>query len=225
MLSTEPFVRGGVSLWRRSVGSIVLLILLPGCSFHSTQLNFVQGLLKQLNQEEETVNYWMLTLPDVSLKAVPIIQSDRLFFSDGQKYLVSIGTESVAEIRALDTGTVEKFAVTSANEAERRIAKALPGEEPVQNLSISESSEDGLAIDGGLIVRSKTHLPDTMYFCSGWIYRSDSESLSKLCENKAGGKLKFTHDVDDRGVVKRFNVMLDDQLLIDLERTDEVIRY
>jgi hypothetical protein len=37
--------------------------------------------------------------------------------------------------------------------------------------------------------------------------------------------LNFTHDLDDRGVVKRFNVMLDDQLLIDLERTDEVIRY
>ena len=35
----------------------------------------------------------------------------------------------------------------------------------------------------------------------------------------------FTHDFDDRGVVKRFNVMLEDQLVIDLERTDEVISY
>jgi len=225
MLSADSFDQRATFLWRRCLRLIVLLVLLSGCSFHSAQLSFIQGLWEEFNAEEGAVNYWVLTLPDASLRAVPIIQSERLFFSDGQKYLVSVGTESIAEIRALDTGTVEKFAGTSANEAERRIAKALPGEEPVQNLSISESSEDGLAIDGGLIVRSKTHLPDTMYFCSGWIYRSDSESLSKLCENKAGGKLKFTHDIDDRGVVKRFNVMLDDQLLIDLERTDEVIRY
>jgi len=225
MLSADSFAQGTVSLWSRRLGPIILLVFLSGCSFHSAQLSFVQGVLKELNQAKEAVNYWMLTLPDVSLKAVPIIQSDRLFFSDGKKYLVSIGTESVAEIRALDTGTVEKFAVTSANEAERRIAKALLGEEPVQNLSISESSEDGLPIDGGLIVRSKTRLPDTIYFCSSWVYRFDEKSSSKLCENKAGGKLKIKHDLDDRGVVKRFNVMLDDQLLIDLERTDEVIRY
>ena len=225
MLSTEPFVRGGVSLWRRSVGSIALLILLPGCSFHSTQLNFVQGLLKQLNQEEETVNYWMLTLPNVSLRAVPIVQSDRLFFSDGEKYLVSVGAESIAEVKAFDIGRVEKLAVIKANEAGRRIAKALASGKSVQNLSINEPSEDYFVTDGGLIVRSKTGLPDTTYFCSSWVYRSDSKSLSKLCENKAGGMLKFTHDLDDRGVVKRFNVMLDDQLLIDLERTDEVIRY
>ena len=225
MLSADSFDHEAVSLWSRLLGLIIFLVFLSGCSFHSAQLSFIQGLWEEFSAEEDAVNYWMLTLPDASLRAVPIIQSDRLFFSDGEKYLVSIGAESIAEIRALDTGTVEKFAVTSANEAERRIAKALPGDEPVQNLSISESSEDGLPIDGGLIVRSKTRLPDTIYFCSGWIYRSDSKSLSKLCENKAGGKLKFTHDVDDRGVVKRFNVMLDDQLLIDLERTDEVIRY
>jgi len=225
MLSADSFDHGAVSLWSRRLGPIILLVFLSGCSFHSAQLSFIQGLWKEFNAEEDAVNYWMLTLPDASLRAVPIIQSDRLFFSDGQKYLVSIGTESVAEIRALDTGTVEKFAVTSANEAERRIAKALPGEEPVQNLSISESSEDGLAIDGGLIVRSKTHLPDIIYFCASWAYSSDKNSSNKLCETQEGGMLKFTHDVDDRGVVKRFNVMLDDQLLIDLERTDEVIRY
>jgi len=225
MLSADSFDHGAVSLWRRRLGLIFLLVLLSGCSFHSAQLNFIQGLWEEFNAEEDAVNYWMLTLPDVSLKAVPIIQSDRLFFSDGQKYLVSIGAESIAEIRALDTGTVEKFAVTEANEAERRIAKALPGEEPVQNMSISESSEDGLAIDGGLIVRSKTGLPDTTYFCSSWVYRSDKKSLNKLCETQEGGMLKFTHDLDDRGVVKRFNVMLDDELLIDLERTSQVIRY
>ena len=225
MLSADSVDHGAVSLWRRGLGPAILLVLLSGCSFHSAQLSFVQGILKELNTEEEAVNYWMLTLPDVSPSAVPIIESDRLFFSDGEKHLVSAGAESIAEIRALDTGTVEKFAVTSANEAERRIAKALPGEEPVQNLSISESSEDGLPIDGGLIVRSKTRLPDTIYFCSSWVYLSEKKSSNKLCENKAGGKLKITHDLDDRGVVKRFNVMLDDQLLIDLERTDEVINY
>jgi hypothetical protein len=225
MLSADSFDHGAVSLWRRRLGLIIFLVFLSGCSFHSTQLSFIQGLWEEFNAEEGAVNYWVLTLPDVSLKAVPIIQSDRLFFSDGEKYLVSVGTESIAEIRALDTGTVEKFAVTSANEAERLIAKALPGEEPVQNMSISESSEDGLAIDGGLIVRSKTRLPDTIYFCSSWVYRLDNESLSKLCETRGGGKLKFTHALDDRGVVKRFNVMLDDQLVIDLERTGEVIRY
>jgi len=225
MLSADSFDHEAVSLWSRLLGLIIFLVFLSGCSFHSAQLSFIQGLWEEFNAEEDAVNYWMLTLPDASLRAVPIIQSDRLFFSDGERYLVSLGTESVAEIRALDTGTVEKFAVTSANEAERRIAKALPGEEPVQNLSISESSEDGLPIDGGLIVRSKTRLPDTIYFCSSWVYRSDKKSSNKLCENKAGGKLKITHDLDDRGVVKRFNVMLDDQLLIDLERTDEGIRY
>ena len=225
MLSADSFDPGAVFLWRRRLGFIAFLVLLSGCSFHSAQLSFIQGLWEEFNAEEDAVNYWVLTLPDVSLRAVPIIQSERLFFSDGQKYLVSVGTESIAEIRALDTGTVEKFAGTSANEAERRIAKALPGEEPVQNLSISESSEDGLPIDGGLIVRSKTRLPDTIYFCSSWVYLSDKKSSYKLCESKQGGKLKFTHDVDDRGVVKRFNVMLDDLLLIDLERTDDVIRY
>jgi len=225
MLSADSFDHGAVSLWRRRLGLIIFLVFLSGCSFHSAQLSFIQGLWEEFNAEEGAVNYWVLTLPDASLRAVPIIQSERLFFSDGQKYLVSVGTESIAEIRALDTGTVEKFAGTSANEAERRIAKALPGEEPVQNLSISESSEDGLAIEGGLIVRSKTRQSDTVYFCSSWVYRSEKRSLNKLCEDKAGGKLKFTHDVDDRGVVKRFNVMLDDQLLIDLEKTDEVIRY
>ena len=225
MLSADSFDHEAVSLWSRLLGLIIFLVFLSGCSFHSAQLSFIQGLWEEFSAEEDAVNYWMLTLPDASLRAVPIIQSDQLFFSDGERYLVSLGTESVAEIRALDTGTVEKFAVTSANEAERRIAKALPGEEPVQNLSISESSEDGLPIDGGLIVRSKTRLPDTIYFCSSWVYLSDKKSSNKLCESKAGGKLKFTHDVDDRGVVKRFNVMLDDQLLIDLEKTDEVIRY
>ena len=225
MLSADSFDHGAISLWRRRLGLIIFLVFLSGCSFHSAQLSFIQGLWEEFSAEEDAVNYWMLTLPDASLRAVPIIQSERLFFSDGEKYLVSLGTESIAEIRALDTGTVEKFAVTSANEAERRIAKALPGEEPVQNLSISESSEDGLPIDGGLIVRSKTRLPDTIYFCSSWVYLSDKKSSNKLCENKAGGKLKITHDLDDRGVVKRFNVMLDDQLLIDLERTDEVINY
>ena len=225
MLSADSFDHGAVSLWRRRLGLIFLLVLLSGCSFHSAQLNFIQGLWEEFNAEEDAVNYWMLTLPDVSLKAVPIIQSDRLFFSDGEKYLVSIGAESIAEIRALDTGIVQKLAIRKADEFESPPGLVPPPREPAQTRSINESSEDGLANDGGLIVRSKTHLPDTMYFCSGWIYRSDSESLSKLCENKAGGKLKFTHDIDDRGVVKRFNVMLDDQLLIDLERTDEVIRY
>jgi len=225
MLSTEPFVRGGVSLWRRSVGSIALLILLPGCSFHSAQLSFVQGILKELNTEEEAVNYWMLTLPDVSLSAVPIIESDRLFFSDGEKYLVSAGAESISEIRALDTGIVQKLAIRKADDFESLPGLVPPPGESDQTPSIKESSEDGLAIDGGLIVRSKTGLPDTTYFCSSWVYRSDKKSLNKLCETQEGGMLKFTHDLDDRGVVKRFNVMLDDQLLIDLERTDEVIRY
>ena len=224
MLSADSFC-GAVSLWRRRLGPIILLVLQSGCSFHSAQLTFIQGLWKELNREKETVNYWMLTLPDVSLRAVPIVQSDRFFFSDGEKYLVSVGAESIAEIRTLDTGMVQKLAFTTANEAERRIAKALPGEEPVQNLSINKPSEDGLAIDGGLIVLSKTRLPDIIYFCSGWVYRFDEKSSYKLCESKQGGKLKFRHDLDDRGVVKRFNVMLDDQLLIDLERTGEVINY
>jgi len=225
MLSADSFDHGAVFHWCRSLGLIILLALLSGCSFHSAQLSFLQGLWEEFNAEEDAVNYWMLTLPDVSLKAVPIIQSDRLFFSDGQKYLVGIGAESIAEIRALDTGIVQKLAIRKADEFESPPGLVSPPREPAQTRSINESSEDGLANDGGLIVRSKTHLPDTIYFCSSWVYLSDKKSSNKLCENKAGGKLKFTHDVDDRGVVKRFNVMLDDQLLVDLERTDEVIRY
>ena len=225
MLSADSFDHGAVSLWSRRLGLIIFLVFLSGCSFHSVQLSFVQGVLKELNQAKEAVNYWMLTLPDVSLKAVPIIQSDRLFFSDGQKYLVSIGAESIAEIRALDTGIVQKLAIRKADEFESPPGLVPPPREPAQTRSINESSEDGLAIDGGLIVRSKTHLPDIIYFCASWAYRSDKNSSNKLCETQEGGMLKFTHDVDDRGVVKRFNVMLDNQLLIDLERTDEVIRY
>ena len=225
MLSADSFDHGAVSLWRRRLGLIVFLVLLSGCSFHSAQLSFIQGLWEELNAEEDAVNYWMLTLPDASLRAVPIIQSDRLFFSDGEKYLVSIGAESIAEIRALDTGIVQKLAIRKADDFESLPGLVPPPGESAQTPSIKESSEDGLAIDGGLIVRSKTGLPDTTYFCSSWVYRSDKKSLNKLCETQEGGMLKFTHDLDDRGVVKRFNVMLDDQLLIDLERTDEVINY
>ena len=225
MLSADSFDHGAVSLWRRRLGLIIFLVFLSGCSFHSVQLSFVQGVLKELNQAKEAVNYWMLTLSDASLRAVPIIQSDQLFFSDGEKYLVSIGAESIAEIRALDTGIVQKLAFKKADDFESPPGLVPPPRESAQTPSIKESSEDGLAIDGGLIVRSKTGLPDTTYFCSSWVYRSDKKSLNKLCETQEGGMLKFTHDVDDRGVVKRFNVMLDDQLLIDLERTDEVIRY
>ena len=225
MLSADSFAKGAVSLWLRRLGPPTLLVLLSGCSFHSAQLSFIQGLWEEFNAEEDAVNYWMLTLPDASLRAVPIIQSDRLFFSDGEKYLVSIGAESIAEIRALDTGIVQKLAIRKADEFESPPGLVPPPREPAQTRSINESSEDGLAIDGGLIVRSKTHLPDIIYFCASWAYRSDNNSSIKLCETQEGGMLKFTHDVDDRGVVKRFNVMLDDLLLIDLERTDEVIRY
>ena len=225
MLSADSFDHGTVFLWHRRLGLIIFLVLLSGCSFHSAQLSFIQGLWEEFSAEEDAVNYWMLTLPDASLRAVPIIQSDRLFFSDGQKYLVSIGAESIAEIRALDTGIVQKLAIRKADEFESPPGLVPPPREPAQTRSINESSEDGLAIDGGLIVRSKTHLPDTIYFCSGWVYLSDSRSSYKLCESKQDELLKFTHDLDDRGVVKRFNVMLDDELLIDLERTSQVIRY
>ena len=225
MLSADLFARRVVSLRRQSLGSIAVLVLLSGCSFHSAQLSFVQGILKELNTEEEAVNYWMLTLPDVSLSAVPIIESDRLFFSDGEKYLVSAGAESIAEIRALDTGFVQRLAVKKGSEAERLIAGAFSPREPSQTLSINKQSEDGLAFEGGLMVRSKTGYPDTIYFCSSWVHRSDKKTSNKLCETREGGTLNFTHDFDDRGVIKRFNVILDDQLLIDLERTDEGIRY
>ena len=225
MLSADSFAQGTVSLWRRRLGLIIFLVFLSGCSFHSTQLSFIQGLWKEFNAEEDAVNYWMLTLPDVSLRALPIIQRERLFFSDGEKYLVSVGAESIEEIRALDTGFVQRLAVKKASEAERLIAGTLAPREPSQTLSINKQSEDGLAFEGGLMVRSKTGYPDTIYFCSSWVHRSDKKTSNKLCETREGGTLNFTHDFDDRGVVKRFNVMLEDQLVIDLERTDEVISY
>ena len=225
MLSADSFDHGTVFLWRRRLGLIIFLVFLSGCSFHSAQLSFVQGVLKEFHAEEDAVNYWMLTLPDDSLRVVPIIQNDRLFFSDGEKYLVSVGAESIEEIKALESGVAQRFALKKADEFETRAGLVPPDGKSDQTRGINVSSEDGLAFEGGLIVRSKTRLPDTVYFCSSWVYRSEKRSLNKLCEDKAGGKLKFTHDLDDRGVVKRFNVMLDDQLLIDLEITDEVITY
>lgn len=225
MLRAESFARGAAYFSRRCLGSIVFLLLLTGCSFHSAQLNFVQGVLKKLNAKEAAVNYWMLTLPGVTLRAVPIIDGDRLFFSDGEKYLVSVGAESVAGIRALDTGIAQKLTVRKESQVEKSVAGLPPSGESGHALSINEPSEDGLAIDGGLILLSKTGLPDTIYFCSNWVYSSDERSSNKLCQNREGRILKFTHNLDDLGVVKRFNVVLDDQLLINLERTSEVISY
>ena len=225
MLSAGSFDHGAVFLWRRRLGLIVFLVLLSGCSFHSAQLSFVQGILKELNTEEEAVNYWMLTLPDVSLSAVPIIESDRLFFSDGENYLVSVGAESIEEIRALENGMLQRLTIRKEDDFESPLWLVLPPRESAQTRSINQSSEDSPAFEGGLIVRSKTGFPDTIYFCSSWFYRLDKKSSNKVCENKSGGKLNFTHDFDDRGVIKRFNVILDGQLLIDLERTEEVISY
>lgn len=157
-------------------------------------------------------------MPGESMKAVPIVQNDRLFFSDGEKYLISLGFESLVEIKALDTGIVQKFASKKANDVEKNFAGIL-------TRGLSESSEDDFASDGGLIVYSQTLQPDSIHFCSKWVYRSYQKSSHKLCENKESGVLKFTHFLDDLGVVKRFNVMLDGHLLIDLERTGESISY
>ena len=225
MLNAEAFACSAASLCRWCRSTIILLVLLPGCSFHSAQLTFIQGVFKELREDKEAVYYWMLTLPAESLRAVPIIQSDKLFFSDGKKYLISIGAESITEIKALDIGVVHRLAAIKADNAEGQIAGALSSWKLGQTLNINESKEDNLAFDGGLVIRSLTGLPETIYFCSSWVYLSDARSSYKLCESKQDELLKFTHDLDDTGVVKRFNVTLDDQLLIDLERTVEVISY
>lgn len=225
MLSTNSFAFGAVSFCCRCFQSIVPLVMLASCSFHSTQLNFVQGVLKELHAEKEAVYYWVLTMPDVSLRVVPIVQRDRLFFSDGEKYLISVGVESIAELKALDTGIVQGFAAKKANDVEKIFVGALTRVEPGQTRGLNESIENDLVFDGGLIVRSQTLQPDSIYSCSKWVYRSDKKSSYKLCESKHGEILKFMHNLDDLGVVKRFNVMLDDQLVIDLERTNEVVSY
>lgn len=224
MLSVKSFARAASSLCSRCLGAIAFLVSLVSCSFNSTQLNFVRGVLKDLNAEEETVYYWMLTLPDVFLRAVPIIEGNRLFFSDGEKYLVSIGLESITEIKALESGATQRFS------SERVDDESMFREVPLPSASgqarrIYGLDEDVTTFEGTLIVHSQTRWPDTTYFCSNWTYRLGEQSSLRLCEDEQGRILKFTHNLDNLGVVKRFNVMLDDQLLIDLERTGEIINY
>ena len=185
-----------------------LLVFLTGCSFHSVQLNFVKGVLKELNTEKTVVHYWMLEVPAESLKVVPIVQSNQIFFSDGEKYLVRIGEESIEEIKALDTGAVKRLFVRKAGETGSLI-----------------SDESTLVYDSALMVYRQSTFPDKIYLCSDWEYLPEEGALVRLCENNQGGMLKFTHDLDDLGAVKRFNVTLENQLLIDLERTDESISY
>ena len=221
MLSANLFARAILESCPK-IGTLALLGLLAGCSFHSTQLNFVTGILKDLNAEEEVVYYWTLTLPDVSVRAVPIIEGNRLFFSDGKKYLVSVGVESITEIKALESGAAQRFASKKADEESMFGEVQLPSAFGRAQRS-SEPNGEVTAFGGTLIVHSQTRWTDTTYFCSSWTYRSEEQSSLRLCKDEQGRILKFTHNLDDFGVVKRFNVVLGDQLLVDIERTGEVI--
>jgi len=203
------------------------LISLPACSFHSAQLDFISGYLTGLSNSIESAAdlpfYWILSVRDESYKAVPVLNNGRLFFTDGRKFLVKISNESIEELRALDAGSIQKFEIIKVGEGKYSFS----GEGPLEKNAVSEKKEE-LTDRIRISYTEQSHgvltvWPERAYNCSKLVYSVEERISRRRCFSDGEEKLSFRNELDDKGVVRRFSLLLDGQLLVDLSKTKEAI--
>ena len=88
-----------------------LIGLLSGCSFQSSQLNFILERLSPESSNDVQAVYWKLDGQGLSGRLIPVFDSDRIFFTDLARWMVVFQRDLITGIYNLETGSKLSIAV------------------------------------------------------------------------------------------------------------------
>ena len=83
----------------------VLVGLVSGCSFQSSQLSFILERLSPESSNDVQGVYWKLDGQGLSGRLIPVVDADRVFFTDLTRWMVVFERDQIVGIYNLKTGS------------------------------------------------------------------------------------------------------------------------
>ena len=196
----------------------VLVGLVSGCSFQSSQLSFILERLSPESSNDVQGVYWKLDGQGLSGRLIPVLDADRIFFTDITHWMVVFERDQIVGIYNLETGSILSIAIVDTN---------------ARSKFIDADTPDELSQSGGIVdaVNNLTYTApgnpvsatDVLIQCNvDWQVTVDSKQLTEFTDCVPNG-LRIRRIRDVEGSLLALTYEFEGETLIEIKRTTEPV--
>lgn len=126
--------------------SLLLMLLVSGCSFHSNQWTAIKSLIEA--REVDMPEPWLLSNGGGEIGVYPIQMDESILFTDGKKVFIKFDGWHIVEVRGYGQMNTERSSVSTS--------RIVLDYAPVMPASDSKASDSGAVIATGIAVERGT---------------------------------------------------------------------
>ena len=193
-----------------------LVGLVSGCSFQSSQLNFMLERLSPESRNDAQSVYWNLDGQGLSGQLIPVVDADRIFFTDLIRWMVVFERDLITGIYNLETGS--KLSIAFIDPKSIVVNMDTPGElgKPINIVDAIA----GLAYTAPGRPASEY---DVLIHCNAdWQVVVDSKHLTELTDCVPKGlTIKRIRDIE--GSLLTVTYQFEETTLIEITKTTEPV--